>query len=283
MENKPCLLTIKNNYANLTTVEQAVADYILQNSRKVIHMSTASLAENAGVAKSAIVRCCKTLGFSGYSELKISLAMELAKNKKLNYTPYIDPNDDAGTILDKVFAANVKALHDTAEKLDRPTLQQVVDLLSRAGMIYIYAVGTSSAIANDFQYRILQIGGSALCITDVPTMKVSTLNIKEGDVAVGISHSGRTMATIEALKLARERGARTICITSYPGSEITRHCDHSIEIFSDEIDYPVEATSSRIAHLGIIDVLTIAMSAKNYDRALERARETHRLVDTIRY
>lgn len=283
MTNKSCLLTIKNQYKNLTPAETAVADYILKNSPRVIHMSTADLAKEAAVAKSAVVRCCKSLGFEGYAELKIALAMELAKNKKLNYTPYIAPEDDAGTILDKVFGANVKTLHDTAEKLDRTVLKQAVELLSNAPMIYIYALGTSSGIANDFQYRILQIGGTALCITDVPTMKVSTLNIRPGDVAVGISHSGRTVATIEALKLARERGASTICITSYPGSEITKYCDHSIEIFSDEIDYPMEAISSRIAHLGVIDVLTIAMSAKNYDKALDRARETHRLVDTIRY
>lgn len=283
MTNKDCLLTIKNQYKCLTPAETAVADYILQNSARVIHMSTADLAKETGVAKSAVVRCCKSLGFEGYGELKISLAMELAKNKKLNYTPYINPEDDAGTILDKVFSANVKTLHDTAEKLDRTVLRQAVELLSSAPMIYIYAQGTSSGIANDFQYRILQIGRTALCITDVPTMKVSTLNIRPGDVAVGISHSGRTIATIEALKLAREQGASTICITSYPGSEITKYCDHSIEIFSDEIDYPMEAISSRIAHLGIIDVLTIAMSAQNYDKALDRARETHRLVDTIRY
>jgi len=283
MAQKACLLSIKNNYTSLTDAETTVADYILQNSAAVIHMPIATFAANAGVAKSAIIRCCKTLGFSGYSELKICLAGELAKNKKLNYTPYIDPDDDAGTIMDKLFAADVKTLHDTAEKMDRQVLQQTVNLLLNADVIYVYAVGTSASIARELQYRILQIGKTALCITDVPTMKISTLNIHPGDVAVGISHSGRTVSTIEALQLAAKKGAKTVCITSFSNSEITKHSDYSIEIYSDEIDYPVEATSARIAHFSIIDVLSIAMSASNFEKAMERARETHRLVDTTRY
>lgn len=278
-----CLLTIKNQYHTLTAAEQTIADYILQNSKDVIHMPIDALARNAGVAKSAIIRCCKSLGFDGYSDLKIALAMELSQHKKLNYNPYIDPQDDASTILDKVFSANVKTLHDTSEKLNRDVLQKAVDVLDKAGIIYIYAIGTSAGIANEFQYRLMQIGKTALCIQDVPTMKVSSLNIKKGDVAIGISHSGRTIATIEALKQAAEKGAETICITSYPKSEITKASDLAIEIYSDEVDYPMEAISSRIAHLSVIDVLTIALSARDYEAATKRARETHALINTIRY
>lgn len=283
MNQKKCLLTIKNRYADLTTTEQAVADYILQNSQDVIHMPIASFAENAGVVKSAVIRCCKSLGFEGYSDLKIALAMELSQNRKLNYNPYIDTDDDAGAILDKVFSSNVKTLHDTAEKIDRNVLRTAVSLLDQAKIIYIYAIGTSSGIAQEFQYRLMQIGKTALCINDVPTMKVSSLNIKEGDVAIGISHSGRTIATIEALQAAKNQGASTLCITSYPGSKITENSDYSIEIYSDEIDYPMEAISARIAHLSVIDALTIAISAKNYEMAQERAKVTHTLIDTIRY
>lgn len=283
MNQKKCLLTIKNHYAELTATEQAVADYILQNSQEVIHMPIATFAENAGVVKSAVIRCCKSLGFEGYSDMKIALAMDLSQNRKLNYNPYIDTDDDAGAILDKVFSSNVKTLHDTAEKIDRNVLRTTVNLLDGANVIYIYAIGTSAGIAQEFQYRLMQIGKTALCINDVPTMKVSSLNIKEGDVAIGISHSGRTIATIEALQAAKKQGAATLCITSYPGSKITENSDYSIEIYSDEIDYPMEAISARIAHLSVIDALTIAISAQNYETAQERAKVTHSLIDTIRY
>lgn len=283
MAQLSCLNAIKNHYNALTATEKKVADYILKNCDRVITMSVAEFAENASVANSAIIRCCKSLGFEGYAELKMALAMELSKNKQLNYTPYIYPTDDAAAILDKIFSANVKTLHDTAEKLDRVLLQNVVDLLDQAHATYIYGIGTSAAIVSDFQYRIMQLGYTVFCYTDVPSMKISTLNIRKGDVAIGISHSGRTIATIEVLELAKANGADTVCITSYPGSPITKVADHSVEIYCDEIQYPMEAISARIAHISVIDAITIALSARHYESAQKRAQAAHALVNTIRF
>ena len=72
-------------------------------------------------------------------------------------------------------------------------------------------------------------------------------------------------------------------MTSTPGSPITGISDYPIELWSDEIEYPMEAISARIAHLAIIDAITVAISAKNYEQALERYKAAHDMIDqTIR-
>ncbi len=283
MKNRSCLTTIKQKYDGLTPVERKIADYILAQSDTVISLSIAEFAENAGVVKSAIIRCCKTLGFAGYSEMKLSLAMELSKNKQLNFVPYIDKKDSVEDILEKIFSANVKTLHDTAEEIDKSALEKAVDMIDRAGVIYIYGIGTSAALANDFQYRLTQVGYTAICFTDVPSMKVSTLNIKSGDVAFGISNSGQTVATIDALVLAKEMGAATACLTGYPDSRITRVCDCPLVISTDEIQYPVEAISARIAHISVLDTIVISLSARHYTDAVVRAEKTRDFVNRGRY
>ena len=278
-----CLMTIRNGYDTLTKTEARIADYILKNPGDVITMSVDELAGRADVVKSAVIRCCKSLGYGGYSELKLALAVELSQNKQLNYVPYIYPDDSASDILDKVFTANVKTLHDTSEKIDRIALQKVVDLLFHAKTIYIYGTGTSSAIANDFQYRLMNLGYFAACHTDPAYMKISTMNIAPGDMVIAISHSGRTSFTIEALRLAKEAGAETACVTSFPDSPITKESDHVISIFSDEIQYPVEATSARIAHISVLDAIAIALSAKDYEKAYERSVRSRELINRQRY
>lgn len=283
MLNKSCLSTIRSSYPKLTTVERRVADYILANSEEVVLMPIADLAKNAGVAKSAVVRCAKSLGFEGYAELKIALTSELSKNKQLNYAPYIDEDDTPDDILDKIFAANIKTLHDTADKLDRDIYRKTVDVLAAAEHIYVYGIGTSAVFASELQYRLMHLGLYALAVTDIAAMKVSTMNIKPGDVAVGISNSGRTTATIDALSLAKTQGAITVAITGVPDSQICRAADYPIELWSDEIQYPIEAISSRIAHLSIIDALTVSISAKDYKKALARYKKSHELIEsTIR-
>ncbi|MBR5586496.1 MAG: MurR/RpiR family transcriptional regulator [Clostridia bacterium] len=280
---KACLHSIKSKYERFTKTEKKIADFVLKNSEKTVNLTADELASIAGCAKSAIVRFCKTAGFDGFSKLKLSLAVELSKNKKLNFVPYIYPEDNASDILDKVFSANVKTLHDTAEKIDRQALQAVVDLLADAKNVYIYGVGTSAVVVNDFQYRLMNLGYNATSFTDVVFMKTSAMNVKKGDVAIGISHSGRTVATVDALKLAAENGAKTVCITSFADSPIAKACDLPIEIFSDEIQYPVEATSARIAHFSVIDTITVALSAKDYEEAYERSVKTRELINSIRY
>ncbi len=280
---KSCMLNIKSKYNSLTKAEKRIADFILKKSNDVLKMSAEELANNADTAKSAVVRCCKSLGFDGYTELKLALSADLAKNKKFSYIPYVYEDDSVSEILNKVFSADIKTLHDTAERIDRKTVEKVVDVLAKANMIHIYGIGTSIAIATDFQYRLMQLGYNAMCYTDGPTIKISSMNIKDGDVAIGISHSGRTIATVDALQSAKENGAKTVCITSYPESVITKVSDYSIEIFSDEIQYPMEAISARVAHLSVIDSLAIALSAKDYEKATERYKKSFEIINTLRY
>ncbi|MGH3135142.1 MAG: glutamine--fructose-6-phosphate transaminase (isomerizing) [Gaiellaceae bacterium] len=49
--------------------------------------------------------------------------------------------------------------------------------------------------------------------------------IDEHTLVIGITQSGETRDTIEALKLARELGARTVAITNMMGSQVTREVD----------------------------------------------------------
>ena len=62
--------------------EQALCDYILENSIAVIHMNGTQLAQGAAVSTSCVYRFCHKLGFAGFSAFRIQLASEL--NEKLS-------------------------------------------------------------------------------------------------------------------------------------------------------------------------------------------------------
>lgn len=201
----------------------------------------------------------------------------------LGFTPHISKDDAPKKILGKIFASNIKTLHDTAEGIDTEIFTAAVDALYNAHSIYVYGIGTSAGIACDFQYRLTEIGLSAFFFTDVANMRVSALNIREGDAAIGISNSGRTAATADALALAREHGAKTVCVTSYPKCELVKNSDYPIVIKTDEIQYPTEGISARIAHISVLDSLAVSLSAKDFDRAVRRSAKIHDLIDELRY
>ena len=59
--------------------EEKAADYILAHSAEVINLPITELAERIGVSEATIVRMCKKIGFHGFQELKINLAIETVK------------------------------------------------------------------------------------------------------------------------------------------------------------------------------------------------------------
>lgn len=54
--------------------------------------------------------------------------------------------------------------------------------------------------------------------------------INTGDILVGIAASGRTPYVIGGLKMARENGIVTGCITCNPGSQLARNADYPVEV-----------------------------------------------------
>ena len=268
MQKQLCLVLLKNKYDRLTKAERKLADYVLAASEEVLSLSAAELAKKSGTASSAVIRFCKTLGFSGYKEFKLSLAAELANQKTASFLPsHITREDDALSAFQKTFVSGIHALQNTYEMLDKVTVIKAVDMLYQAKQICFFGVGTSATIAIDAQYRIMQLGYPASCATDVLYMQVAAQNLVTGDVAIAISHSGQTDATTEALKTARKNGAFTIALTSFKDSTICRYADLVLNVYAEENSFDIEAVSARIAHITMLDAVMVALALKDYDKA----------------
>jgi RpiR family carbohydrate utilization transcriptional regulator len=72
---------------------------------------------------------------------------------------------------------------------------------------------------------------------------------------VGISHSGRTKVTCEAMQLAADRGACTAGISNYMKSTLSKSVQYLLCTSFPEEKVKSAALSSRIAQLCIIDAI----------------------------
>lgn len=271
---------LKNKYSDLSKAEKSVADQVLAAPESTAVLSVGELADRAGVAPSTIVRMCKNLGFSGYAQFKIGLLT--ARKEEPTILPALSPLDDTPTIFRKVFESSVSTLQDTLDMLNPATMECVVDLMNHAKSITFFGVGTSATIAMDAYYRFMRIGRPAFFATDNHIMRVSASQLGEEDIAVALSHSGKTIDTVETLRIARQCGARTIAITSYADSPICAYADEKIIVYSDEIRYPMEAVSARIAHIAVLDALCVCLSVQDYDRSIERTQTVLNLFRPMR-
>ena len=108
-------------------------------------------------------------------------------------------------------------------------------------------------------------------------------HLSEGDVVIGVSHSGSSRDIVDALKVAREHGAKTVAITNVGKSPIDKVSDIVLHTSSTETEYSILALNSRIAQLAIVDTLYYYVVYNLSDKALESIKETERSLMSKKY
>src|SRR5437764_608641 len=81
-------------------------------------------------------------------------------------------------------------------------------------------------LADPASISLHRIGLTCFAWSDTHNALTSAAVLQANDVAIGISHSGATTETVEALREARRRGATTAAITNFARSPITEVADH---------------------------------------------------------
>ncbi|MCQ4344304.1 MAG: 6-phospho-3-hexuloisomerase [Sulfolobales archaeon] len=128
------------------------------------------------------------------------------------------------------------------KRLDAKMISKMVDMLvdfyqNKQGRILVMGAGRSGLVGRAFAMRLLHLGYNAYVLgeTIVPA-------IREGDIVIAISGSGKTKLIVTAAEAAKEAKARLIAVTSYPDSPLGRLADLVIEVpgrtkYSNETDY----------------------------------------------
>jgi len=279
--NRNILLIIKNMYSSLHRVEKKIAGFVLENPETIVYMPIAQMAKELKVAESSIVRFCKIIGFDGFKQLKINLIKNLENPEKLIYED-INRNDNRHDVLKKVFSSSIRTLEESLQIIDEKQFSMAVEAILKAKRIEFYGVGTSSTLAQDAYYRFMRIGLPVYAAVDPHISRVSASTMNNGCLAIGISYKGRTRDTVETLDIARSKGAKTMCITCFPLSPITKVSDIQIVMPTSEAKIMREAISSRIAQIAIIDSLYAAVALEKFDTVVDHIEGLSDILSSVR-
>ena len=83
----------------------------------------------------------------------------------------------------------------------------------------------------------------------------------------------------EVLAMAR---SAAVCLVPHRDTPLTRGCDHCLITASSETAFRVEAMTSRIAHLSIIDALYVTLATRLSKRSSRVLDQTNRAIETHR-
>jgi DNA-binding MurR/RpiR family transcriptional regulator len=263
-----------------------IAETILGDPETAAHASIVDLAERSGTSTATVTRFSRALGFKGYANLRVAVATETGRAEQARWETDISgdiaPGDPLDNVLDVITAADTRAIQATAAGLDTAAIERVAAAIAAAGRVEIFGLGSSGTAGSEMAFRLERIRIPVRYRADTHTALTNAALLGPGDVAIGLSHSGRTREAIEMLAEAADHGALTVAVTSFARSPLAEVADVVFTSSVHETTFRLAALSALHSQLLILDLIYVAVAQRTYERTTEALELTVRAVDAHR-
>ena len=255
------LTAIQNQMPSFSKGQRLIARFILDSYDKAAFMTASRLGKTVNVSESTVVRFAAELGYDGYPSMQKAL-QEMIRGKLTSIQRMEVANDRIGDqdVLSTVLQADMEKIRLTLEETDREDFDQAVDAILSARRIYIVGARSAAALAEflGFYFRLIFDEVVLVQTTSVSGTFEQMLRVGEEDVVIGISFPRYSSQTVQAMRFARDRGARVLAITDSAASPLTGTASVTLTAKSDMASF----VDSLVAPLSLINALIVAVGRR---------------------
>lgn len=195
--------------------------YIRAHGAQCARLSIEQLGAKCNVSRTTILRFAKKLGYRGYSEMRLYIAME---SEQVQYVP------DA---IERTCQAYQQVMDEMRER-DVTRLLQWID---GAENLYVYGSGmVQNALAKEIRRIFLAADKWFYHVEKGTEADVLLYSITERDLVIMLSVSGETESTVELARALKVRGIPLVSITLQKENTLSQLCDIRLYIGSVEFD-----------------------------------------------
>ncbi len=240
---KSIIPMIESNYENLTTVEKSIADFFI-NNKEIKDFDAKSIADYLYISEASLSRFSKKLGFAGYREFTYHYQATFQQEKM---------EVEEGTKI--VLNTYQELLNKSYNLISENQMNRITKMISRKKRIYVYGVGSSGLVAQELKMRFMRIGLDVEAVTDFHLLLINAVRLNNDSLVIGISISGATKEIIDALYMAKEKGANTIFITSRNNNQFSKDFDEVVlTAVKQNLEYG-NVISPQFPALVIVDII----------------------------
>lgn len=274
------LEVVRLSHDNLRKSERKVADLVLANPQQVLGGTVAEVAKLADVSQPTVIRFCTAVGCSGFHDFRLRLAQSVALGTPATHS-VIRSDDPPNAVVEKIFEYTMTSLDWARHHLDTAALGAAIDALAGAKSITFFGFGASGIVALDAEQKFPLFGVPCRAQTDAHQQIMAAAMMGPGDVVVAISNTGLSEGIIEAARIARAHGATAIALTGARAT-LAEVCDITLLVETLDNTDAFTPTTSRVAALVIIDVLSISIALRRRDTQFDRIREMKHTLSNFR-
>lgn len=215
---KSVIPIIESNYENFTTVEKSIADFFLQNQKKM-NFSAKSISEYLFVSEASLSRFAKKCGYRGYREFIYQYE-----------ETFVEKTESIKGNIRMVLGAYQELLNKTYSLIDEAQIARISRYLSNASRVIVCGKGSSGLTAREMELRFMRIGVDIDSIQDSDLMRMQAVFQNENCLVFGISISGEKEEVLYLLQKSHQKKAKTVLITATNKEFFDQFCDEVILI-----------------------------------------------------
>ncbi len=275
--------TIHSLLPSMPPSAQRVGEAIVADPAVVLRNTISELAVMCSTSEPSVVRFCRTVGFSGYVQLRLALATEIGREtanlpEAKHFGDDFSPADSLGDAVSKVRFTEIIGIEETLDHIDLGVLAAVAEKIDKASRILIYGVGAGAIVADDLRYKLFRIRRTVQSFEGSHDALMGASLMGPEDVAIAFSHSGRTKETLDFLTAAKESGGCTVLVTNVENSPMADQADFSLFTVVRETAFRSGAMASRIAQLALVDCMFVAVAQRSYEATISALETTRQAV-----
>jgi DNA-binding MurR/RpiR family transcriptional regulator len=266
---------IRLRYRELPANQRKIADYLLHHLLEAPFNSVVDLEQKTGASRSTVVRFARSLGFSGFLEMRSRLLESVQCQMQLSESyPFPDVGDGRDT-LTLVAQQDVTNINETIKQLEKPTFGEIAEMFVKSSRVYTAGLGISSLMAQILAYLLNQVAIRATAfVHDYETFMEQLAFVTPDDVLVAFSFPPYSRETIDLVKAAAERSIPVIAVTDRLTSPVSFYATKVLAIRSQNMLF----TNSFSAISVVMNALATEVAVRNKEKALKMTREVDGLL-----
>ncbi len=232
---------ISNENININNTEKKIVEYILEKAYVFSKIKITDIANDLFLSSNTIIRLCKKLGYSGFSELKYDIVNN-------NY-------ENTSELTEHSHVTIQNSILQTLSLNKKEKFTECATLIKDSNKVIIFSLGLSQYPALSFAKKLQYFNKICLVPEDRDANTLFANNLKDGDLAIIVSSSGNTDIMRKISSIIATKNVPIISLTGFSQNIVSHFSDISLYAYLKEYTVYGHDLTSRIGFNIIFDLL----------------------------
>jgi DNA-binding MurR/RpiR family transcriptional regulator len=238
-----------------------VAIYLWQHPSEVALGTVTSIAREAGVQPSTMVRFAQTFGYAGFSDFQAVFKAHV-KGEWMAGKDGAAPGSEAASLVTGFVHSSITSLSRVKDRLDTASFERVAASLASADIIYIVGSKRAFSVTSYISLALSKLGVRNILVDNVGSGAFELIGCATArDAVLAVSFTPYNSVTPDLTASAAQRGTAVVAITDSAFSPLVPLSRAYIEVVEEDFA-GFKSLAATLAVAMAVVMLTVKLRAK---------------------